>query len=124
MWGTIVAPACADRKLGDKMRPQLQLFGLGILLLGMVACTTPTKDTSTAASSPVTPQAGGIFREPATDDPFDYDMTYRGSSNTNPYVIKVAYSSLLRLKTAPNLGYSDAVLEPSIAESWEVSPDV
>lgn len=57
------------------------------------------------------------------DDPFDLDMTYTGSSNTNPYVIKNGYSSVLRLKTGSDLGYSDIVVEPNLAERWEVSQD-
>ncbi len=70
------------------------------------------------------PRAGGTFREPVTEDPWDYDMTYTGSSITNPYVIKRAYSSLMRFKTGPNVGYSDAVVEPLLAQRWEVSSDV
>lgn len=76
------------------------------------------------APEPGRPKAGGVFREPVTDDPWDYDMTYTGSSITNPYVVKRAYSSLLRFKTGPNIGYAEATVEPLLTERWEVSPDV
>lgn len=96
------------------------LAGIGLLAL---ACTS-AQPPSQAPGADGKPKAGGILREPVTDDPFDFDMTYTGSSITNPYVIKRAYSSLLRFKTGPDVAYSEAVIEPLLAEKWEVSPDV
>jgi peptide/nickel transport system substrate-binding protein len=69
------------------------------------------------------PKSGGIFNVPVTDDPFDFDMTRRGSSNANPYVIKESYSSLLRFKKGPDVPYTSQEIEPSLAESWQVSGD-
>lgn len=103
-------------------RQHIPLTGLAILLLGALACTSAQPTSQTLAMDDK-PQYGGIFRAPVTDDPFDYDMSSAGSSNTNPYVIKLAYSTVLRVKTGPGIAYSEALVEPLLAERWEVSPD-
>lgn len=96
------------------------LAGLAMVLLGCTAVQPPSQTPAADGK----PKTGGVFREPVTDDPFDFDMTYTGSSITNPYVIKRAYSPLLRFKTGPNIGYAEATVEPLIADRWEISPDV
>ncbi len=69
------------------------------------------------------PKSGGAFRAVVTDDPYDFDMSYTGSSATNPYVIKNAYSTVLKMKLGPDVGFTDVIAEPALAEKWEVSPD-
>ena len=96
------------------------LAGLAVLAL---ACSSAQPSTGGGGATSG-PKQGGILNEPATDDPFDYDMTYTGSSNTNPYIIKRAYDSLLTFKVGPDIAYSDAVVGPNLAEKWEVSSDV
>jgi ABC-type transport system substrate-binding protein len=102
-------------------------FIKGLALIGIVmaslACTSSAPQAGPGQQS-TQPVAGGIFRAPVGDDPFDYDMTYVGSSNTNPYVIKNAYASLLRFKVGDDIQFSQAIVEPYLAERWEVSPDV
>jgi len=95
------------------------LAGIGLLAAGCTLTQPPAPAPAPASG----PRAGGVFREPVTDDPWDYDMSYTGSSITNPYLIKRAYSTLLRFRTGPNTGYSETVVEPLLAEKWEVSPD-
>ena len=100
----------------------LKVLALLSLAVTTLACSSVQPSAPSAPSDK--PVSGGVFRAPATDDPFDYDMTYTGSSNTNPFVIKTAYASLLRFKVGEGIPYSQAVVEPYLASSWEVSPDV
>jgi peptide/nickel transport system substrate-binding protein len=69
------------------------------------------------------PKSGGVFNVPVTDDIQDMDMSYTGSTNTNATPIKLGYSYLMRMKTSPDIAYSENVIEPLLAERWEVSPD-
>src|SRR5688572_26582679 len=109
-------------------RPVMRTSGLKVLALlsltvTMLACSSVQPSTTPAAMSDK-PVSGGVFRAPVSDDPFDFDMSFTGSSNTNPFVIKNAYASLLRFKVGADIPYSQAVVEPYLASSWEVSPDV
>lgn len=106
------------------MRSIWRFKGMGLAGLAVLGLACGTAQPAPVAQQDAQPKAGGTFREPVTDDPWDYDMTYTGSSITNPYIIKRAYSSLLRFKTGPNTGYAEATAEPLLAERWEVSPDV
>lgn len=95
---------------------------ISIFLLLALSCTS-AQPTSPIASQDNSPRYGGTFNVPVGADPTDYDMSYGGTDGTNGNFIKVGYSSLLRLKTGQDIGYSVGVAEPALAESWEVSPD-
>jgi len=78
---------------------------------------------SPAPTADDTPKTGGIFRAPVDADLHDHDVSYTGTADANPYVIRNVYSSLLRFKTGPGIKYSELIVEPSLAQRWEVSPD-
>ena len=94
---------------------------LACLCMLALGCTAPQPATQTGKSD--TPVYGGTFNVPQPQDPFDFDMSYTGSSNANPLFIKSAYTSLMRMKTGPDIKFSQGVVEPLLAERWEVSPD-
>ena len=85
--------------------------------------TTAETTAATPAATPSMPKSGGVFNVPVTDDIQDMDMSYTGSTNTNATPIKLGYSYLMRMKTSPDIAYSENVIEPLLAERWEVSPD-
>ena len=85
--------------------------------------TTEATTEATTAATPSMPKSGGVFNVPVTDDIQDMDMSYTGSTNTNATPIKLGYSYLMRMKTSPDIAYSENVIEPLLAERWEVSPD-
>ena len=97
------------------------LLAASCLALGTLACSSAQPPAQTTPSDQ--PKQGGTFHVSVTDDPFDYDMSLTGSSNTNPYIIKLSYNSLMRKKVGPDIGYGQSVIEPALVESWEVSPD-
>lgn len=100
----------------------IALVGLTVLALACGAAATAPGETGPApAAGP--PQYGGTFTEFTPRDPFDYDISYAGSTGINGNYIRLGYSALMRLKTGPNIDYSQRVLEPLLAERWEVSPD-
>ncbi len=99
------------------------VLAAGLVLLSL-ACGAPSAGppAETPASADQ-PQYGGTFRAPITDDLFNYDMSLQGSSVPNPYVIKVAYNSLLGRRLGPDVGYGQTIVAPMLAQRWEVSPD-
>lgn len=98
----------------------LPILGLALVAL---ACGPAATQTGGSPSGTGQPKSGGVLNAPETDDPYDFDMSYTGSSVANPFFIKMAYSSLLKLKTGPGIAYSEVIVEPHLAERWEVSPD-
>ena len=98
------------------------LMAVLLLALSGLACSAP-QQAPLPAGDASQPKAGGTFLTPSVDDPFDYDMSYSGSSNINATFIKLGYSYLMRLKTGKDIGVTTAVIEPDLATSWEVSPD-
>jgi len=59
----------------------------------------------------------------ASIDPFDWDLSYVGKSAPNGGGMGIAYNSLLSYEFGPSIPFADLKLKPSVAESWEVSPD-
>lgn len=90
--------------------------------LGGLACGAP-QSASQALGADDKPRFGGTFNVPVGVDPNDYDMSYTGSTSTNPTFIKLGYSYLMRLKTGADIGVSERIIEPQLAERWDVSPD-
>ena len=66
---------------------------------------------------------GGTLHARLAADPFDFDMSKSGKSIPNPYGSGLAYETLLTLKVGPGVPYGQTVIEPGLAEHWEVSPD-
>ncbi len=81
------------------------------------------KDAPPAAAAAGTPKMGGTFNVQVVDDPFDWDPTDRGKSLPNQWGIGLAYESLVGFKNGPGVAFEAAILEPELAERWEVSSD-
>lgn len=88
----------------------------------VVACG-PAPSAPPESSAPAEPKQGGTLRVRSTTDPSDWDLSYTGKNTPNGYAMLFAYNSLLGYKAGPDVPYNDGVLEPELAERWEVSPD-
>lgn len=96
-------------------------FSVG-LALGALACASSTQPAAPAAAE-VQPKAGGQFNAMINDDFLDnFDPTLSSSFGPDPIRAKVQ-EHLLTLKTGPTVGYAETILEPQLAERWEISPD-
>ena len=91
------------------------------LALGAMACAAPTQQPSQTNDNQ--PKSGGYVNVRAIIDPFDWDLSYVGKSSPNGWGQATAYESLLGFKDGEDVKYHEMVLEPQLAESWEVSPD-
>jgi peptide/nickel transport system substrate-binding protein len=87
-----------------------------------VGCA-PRNSRSDSSLQAGTPHPGGQLNLRASTDPFDWDLSYVGKSAPNGGGMGLAYNSLLSYKFGPGVGFADLTLVPSLAESWEVSPD-
>lgn len=96
-------------------------FWIVALALAGLACGPAAQPQPQAASNQ--PRAGGYLNVAIETDPFDWDITYLGKSNPNNPGIGLAYLSLLRFKSGPEVEYVENVLLPDLAERWAVSPD-
>jgi len=70
-----------------------------------------------------TQQRGGTLRLPVSVDPYDWDLSYGGIGAANTSGLALAYSNLLNFRAGPDVPYPDNIMEPGLAERWEVSPD-
>ena len=68
------------------------------------------------------PKTGGTLNIRATLDPFNWDVHIQRTI-PNIWGVATAYSSLLDWKMGPEMEYTEMVLQPGLAERWEVSPD-
>src|SRR5438093_1422905 len=96
-----------------------------VFLIGVMALAcgpAPQQPPAGGAAKPNEPRYGGVFNI-AYEDPFDWDLSYNGKSTPNQYGIAVATNGLTRFKSGPEVEFTDNVLLPDLAESWEVSPD-
>lgn len=67
------------------------------------------------------PRSGGILTGSLPSDPPDWDPSYLGKSGgTIGFVL--CYNNLVRFKAGGNTGFAQQVLEPELAEQWEI-PD-
>src|SRR5438034_3809839 len=100
---------------------------IGLLLLAAataMACGPAARpDGSGAGQAPAGPRYGGVLNDAENLDPDDWDITTRGSSGSNWHGISMTNNSLLSFKTGEGIGFLDTVLEPELAERWEVAPD-
>src|SRR5687767_6202790 len=95
---------------------------LVVFTLLLAACTAPAQPSPGGApSGSDQPKAGGTVNVRFTIDPFDWDLSYVGKSVSNREPIVMAYDSMLKYKAAPGVGYTERIIEPELAERWEVS---
>ncbi len=96
--------------------------------LASVACGAPQQAAPSAGmggepAQAGTPKPGGVLNVRWSEDPWDFDMTYTGQSTVNSDSMKLAYNSLLTFKVGPDVRFDEFIVQPALAESWEVSPD-
>jgi peptide/nickel transport system substrate-binding protein len=107
-------------------RKVVQAAGAGAagLAIAMAGCGRQTGQPSAGKSSAAagTPKKGGVVRVRATNDPFDWDMSFAGKSVPNDYGQNLAYDSLLTFKHGPGVDFDASILQPNLATKWE-TPD-
>lgn len=97
---------------------QLMVTALALVALACGAAQQPGP-----VSGDDQPKYGGTVNLSRAADPFDFDVSTTGQGIGGADFIRSAYSSLLRVKIGPDIGYSQTVVEPGLAERWEVSSD-
>jgi peptide/nickel transport system substrate-binding protein len=97
---------------------------LVVLCVAAMACSNLSQPApsggSTAAGGP---KMGGVVNIRVASDPFDWDPTYLGKTTPNLDGLALGYESLVNFKTGPDVKFEEMIIEPELAESWEVSPD-
>lgn len=68
------------------------------------------------------PKRGGVLNARVPTDFYDFDVTYTGKG-TNSRAQEMAYDSLLAFKAGPGVGYSEYILEPELAERWDINSE-
>ena len=102
-----------------------RLLGLPIgLALFAAACAQPAAPQSgPAPAGQSEPKRGGTLTGLVASDPNDWDMRSQGKSGVNAQQHGLVYETLLRFKKGPDVEYASQVLEPRLAEKWDVSAD-
>ncbi len=90
--------------------------------LTLAACSAPVAPREQPAPDQG-PRRGGQMNVRVATDPFDWDSSYAGKSVPNDQGVAYATNSLLGFKSGPDVGYSQMILRPELAEKWEVSAD-
>ncbi len=90
------------------------------LALAALACAQPVPAPPAGESQ--TPRAGGVLNT-IGDEITDFDMGYQGKSSANVNHHGLVYRGLLSFKRGEEAGFVSQVLQPELAERWEVSPD-
>ncbi len=102
----------------------MKLAGIGVLVMAVIAvgCAGP-------AAPPAAPQAGqeakpaygGVLNFHVRNDPPDWDPNSQGAGAPGYYGLAQAYNSLLGFEKGPDIDYAKMILQPELAERWEVS---
>ena len=96
-------------------------FGLAGLLVacGPTQQAAPLESTGSGAN---TPKMGGVLNT-VGEDFTDFDLVYQGKTIENARDHGLVYDRLLSFKKGPGVEFVSQILEPSLAERWEVSSD-
>ena len=86
-----------------------------------MACGSPQATTQTGSTAGQ-PKMGGVLTDHQTQEVSELDLMLAQQGGVNFLAFR-AYDSLLHIKTGPDLAWTDAVIEPGLAEKWEVSAD-
>jgi len=92
------------------------------LFLLVIACGPANAPGGGSTAPGDSPKYGGTLNHRETTDPVNWDVSY----NTNPPNedgVALSHNSLIGFKMGPDVDYTELVLQPEIAERWEVSPD-
>ncbi len=65
------------------------------------------------------PRPGGSVRVRLTEDPLDWDVSLLGKGAADG--IFLAYDNLVAFRAGQDVAYTDAILAPELAESWEIA---
>jgi len=68
------------------------------------------------------PKTGGTVAIRVTADPIDWDITYLGNTSPSLCGVEAGYNKLVGFQSGPSLRYTDLVIQPELAKSWE-TPD-
>lgn len=98
-----------------------RVYGLFLAtVLLALGCTSATQGP--AAGPADQPKPGGSLSIREATDFINFDPS-TGLQGEAKYAGSLAYSGLMRFKSGPDLPYDEKILEPQLAETWEVSPD-
>jgi peptide/nickel transport system substrate-binding protein len=90
----------------------------------VAACgkSSGAKQTGTSSGTTGQPTTGGTYNLVETNDFFDFDPTYQGSSTPNGEATLQVYDTLLDFDRSPNLDFAAVSVKPRLATKWE-TPD-
>ena len=90
-------------------------------IAGVVAVVLLAVGFVPAAAAPsVTPKRGGTLNATFSSDPAHFDP-HRGTTAQN--FVPLVYNGLVRFKTGTDVRVDEYVIEPDLAEKWEISKD-
>ena len=123
MSGNTSGPRWTPGRFSRRRGVSAALAGAGVAALA-AACgkSTGTRPASPASSGAGQPKPGGTANIVETNDFFDFDPTYQGSSIPNGDATMLAYDTLLDFDRSPNLDWAAVVVKPRLAAKWE-TPD-
>lgn len=87
-----------------------------------LACGPAQQLPSTGPQTSEGPRSGGVLSMDIIQDAFNWDITI-SKTNPNDNGIALGYNSLLGFKYGPDVGYTEMILQPELAERWEISSD-
>lgn len=91
------------------------------LVTAVLAVALAAGMLATAAGAPaVTPKRGGTLNATFSSDPAHFDP-HRGTTAQN--FVPLVYNGLVRFKTGTQVRVDEFVIEPDLAERWEISRD-
>ena len=91
-----------------------------VIVLGAAGCAGPSapgRSQSPAADQPV---YGGLITIWKEADVIDWDPNFEGRSS---HGLWHAYNTLTGFKAGPGIEYAEMIVQPELAERWEISPD-
>lgn len=101
---------------------RLTLWLTAVAGLALVACSAPQTPAGSGGADPGAPKSGGILNT-IGDDLTDFDLSNQGKTIENSRDHGLVYDTLLRFKRGPDIDFVSQILQPRLAERWEVSPD-
>ncbi len=101
-----------------------ELRPVAVALLGacLLACSAPQPGPAAPTGDTIAPKAGGVLST-IGEDLTDFDLSNQGKTIENSRDHGLVYETLLRFNRGPNVAFVSQVLQPRLAERWEVSAD-
>lgn len=111
-------------RFGRRSGLRVALAGAGTAALA-AACgrkSPAAQQTGAASGAAGQPRTGGTLNLTETNDFFDFDPTYQGSSVPNGEATLLVYDTLLDADRSSSLDWAEVVVKPRLATRWE-TPD-